>query len=274
MIFNKGGVTLRDKKASHPNNEILIPSPISTLFTILASKTEVKKGTLFLVPVTLGSEYPEESIPLFVINQIKKLRHFVVEDLRSARRFLRRIDQKFPIDETEFLIIDKHSSLKEGSIFLNAASNGMDTGLMSEAGLPGVADPGSFIIAEAHRQGIQIKPLPGPSSIILALISSGMNGQSFAFRGYLPVKQQERIATIKELESRSIGGESQIFMETPYRNMKLLNDIFAVCHPNTRLCVAAAITLKNEYIKTMTIREWRLSPPKIDKIPAIFVLAK
>jgi 16S rRNA (cytidine1402-2'-O)-methyltransferase len=247
---------------------------MSTLFTILATKTEVKKGTLLLVPVTLGSEYPEESIPVFVLEEIKNLRHFIVEDLRSARRFLRRVDTKFPIDDTEFLVIDKHSSLKEGSIFLNAAANGMDTGLMSEAGLPGVADPGSFIIAEAHRQGIRVKPLPGPSSIILALISSGMNGQSFAFRGYLPVKQPERITAIKELESRAAGGESQIFMETPYRNMKLLNDIFAVCHPDTRLCVAAAITLKNEFIKTLTVREWRLVPPKIDKTPAIFVLAK
>ena len=234
----------------------------------------MKKGTLFLVPVTLGSDNPEESIPAFVLDQIKKLRHFIVEDLRSARRFLRQIDPNFPIDNTKFQLIDKHSDNQQGNSFLTSILRGDDTGLMSEAGLPGIADPGSFIVAAAHRMGIIVKPLPGPSSILLALISSGMNGQSFTFHGYLPIKQPERITAIKELELRSTKGESQIFMETPYRNMKLIDDLFTTCHPDTRLSISAALTLENEFIKTLTIREWKLSPPQITKVPAIFILEK
>lgn len=230
------------------------------------------KGTLYLIPVTLGGDDPRDVIPAGVLDITVRLRNFIVEELRSARRFLRSIDPTFPIDDSVFNILNEHTRKDEISQLLAVVAGGTDAGLMSEAGLPGIADPGAVVIAMAHRMGIKVKPLSGPSSVILALISSGMNGQSFTFNGYLPVKPHERVARIKELESRSMRGETQIFMETPYRNTKLLTDVLSSCRDTTKLCIAAGISTSDEMILTMTIAEWRGKKPQIDRIPAIFVL--
>jgi len=229
-------------------------------------------GTLYLIPVTLGGDIPGDVIPQGVIDITVSLRHFVVEEIRSARRFLRTIDKGFPIDDSEFNVLNEHTHQKELNQMLITLKEGNDVGLLSEAGLPGIADPGSALIALAHTAGIRVKPLTGPSSVILALISSGMNGQTFTFNGYLPIKPGERASRIKAIEARSTGGETQIFMETPYRNMKLLLDLLNTCHGNTKLCIAAGITLENEFIVTRTIAEWRTNLPDIDRIPTIFVL--
>lgn len=232
----------------------------------------VMKGTLYLIPVTLGSDEPEMVIPRGVIDITLKLRQFIVEDIRSARRFLRSVDKSFPIDETEFIVLNEHTRADELRKMLEGLFDGKDAGLMSEAGLPGIADPGSELISMVHASGIRVVPLSGPSSVILALISSGMNGQSFTFHGYLPIKPAERSAKIKEIESRSLTGETQIFMETPYRNMKLLNDLVNICRGSTMLCIAAGITLNQEFIVTRSIAEWRTKTPELDRIPTIFVL--
>lgn len=230
------------------------------------------KGTLFLIPVTLGGDNIPDTIPSGVSAIIRMLRVFVVEEIRTARRYLRKTDPEFPIDDSVFYVLNEHTRNEEMAEMLDKALNGMDIGLMSEAGLPGIADPGSALISLAHRKGIKVRPLSGPSSIILALISSGMNGQNFTFNGYLPVKPDERHRKIREIEERSRGGESQIFMETPYRNLKLYNDLISSCNGSTRLCIAAGLTTDNEYVLSRTIAEWKGTNPPIERIPAIFIL--
>jgi len=230
------------------------------------------KGRIWLIPVTLGGDNYEDVIPGKVLEVTIGLRYFIVENLRSARRFLRLIDRYFPIDESVFYELNEHTPDEDVSHFLEAIFNGHDIGLMSEAGLPGIADPGARIVAEAHREGITVTPLSGPSSIIMALIASGMNGQNFTFNGYLPVKPLERTAKLRELEKKAHEGFSQIFMETPYRNQAMLESIFAVCNKNSLLCIAADITLPSESIRTMKISEWKKNVPELKKRPVIFVL--
>jgi 16S rRNA (cytidine1402-2'-O)-methyltransferase len=229
-------------------------------------------GTLFLIPVTLGSDDPSMVIPQGVLEITLTLRYFIVEEIRSARRFLRSIDKAFPIDESVFYILNEHTNSSELKKMLEEVIEGKDCGLLSEAGLPGIADPGSDLISIAHASGVKVKPLSGPSSVILALISAGMNGQAFTFNGYLPIKPGERVAKIKEIEARSLNGITQIFMETPYRNMKLFNDLLTNCRGTTRLCIAAGITLPDEFIVTKSIAEWKTGIPDIDRIPSIFIL--
>ena len=230
------------------------------------------KGSLFLIPVPLGSNDFESVIPLSVIETTKKLRIFIVEELRSARRYLRLIDKEFPIDNCIFFILNEHTPAAEISDYLNPALGGSDIGLLSEAGLPCLADPGSGIVAIAHTLGIRVIPLPGPSSIILALISSGMNGQNFTFNGYLPAKPSERIAKIRDIEKRASEGTAQIFMETPYRNQKMLESLLEICRNDTRLCIATDITLPQESIRTMRISEWKKQIPALKDKLAVFVL--
>ncbi len=229
-------------------------------------------GKIYLVPVTLGSEDYGNIIPGKVIDLIKKLRFFAVEDIRSARRFLRLIDREFPIDGTVFYELSEHTREDEITEYLVPVENGNDMGIMSEAGLPGIADPGSMLISLAQRKKLKIIPLSGPSSIILALIASGLNGQNFTFNGYLPVKPQDREARLRELERRSREGFAQIFMETPYRNQRMLESILAACKGNTLLCIAADITLTTEDIRTMSINEWKKNIPLLNDRPAIFIL--
>lgn len=230
------------------------------------------KGTIYLLPVTLGGNDFSKVIPLKVLDITRRLRFFIVEDIRSARRYLRLIDRKFPIDDTIFYELNEHTADADVSSLLDPVLKGTDCGLMSEAGLPGIADPGARVVALAHTKKIQVIPMSGPSSIILALISSGFSGQQFTFNGYLPVKPAERTAKIRELEKKSREGYSQIFMETPYRTQKMVDTMLSVCRDETQLCIAADITLETESIRTLRIDEWRKYPPDIDGRLVIFVL--
>ena len=229
-------------------------------------------GIIYLIPVTLGGDDYKQVIPEKVINLTKSLRYFIVEDLRSARRYLRFIDKIFPIDESVFFELNEHTRESEINAMLDPVIKGSDIGVMSEAGLPGIADPGSRLIDNAHQRNIRVVPLSGPSSIILALISSGMNGQSFVFHGYLPVKTEERNKKLKEIENNSQRGDTQIFMETPYRNQKLIESILSVCQPSTKLCIAADITLPTEFIKTNKITDWKKNIPVLNDRLVIYLI--
>lgn len=230
------------------------------------------KGRIYLIPVTLGGNEFRFVIPEEVLAITRRLRCFVVEDIRSARRFLRLIDKSFPIDESIFFELNEHTGENDISHFLEPLRNGTDIGLMSEAGLPGIADPGARLVALAHRNNIRVTPLVGPSSIIMALISSGLNGQNFSFNGYLPVKPDARASRLKELEKRSHEGYAQIFMETPYRNQKMLETVLATCQNETFLCIAADITLPTESIRTLKISEWKSEIPQLKDRLVVFVL--
>ena len=229
-------------------------------------------GKIYLIPVTLGNQNYNDVIPQGVLEITRSLRLFAVENIRSARRYLRLIDKDFPIDETEFLELSEHTGESEISKFLEPVGRGKDMGLMSEAGLPGIADPGAMLISAAHRFRIRVIPLSGPSSIILSLISSGLNGQNFTFNGYLPVRQPEREATLKALEKKGREGKAQIFIETPYRNQRMLDSILSVCSDDTLLCIATNITLPGENIRTMTVSELRRNVTSIDDQPTVFVI--
>lgn len=229
-------------------------------------------GKIYLIPVTLGGKNFADTIPAGVLQITSSLRCFIVEDIRSARRYLRMIDRNFPIDDTTFFELNEHTGDEEILDFLKPLENGSDLGLMSEAGLPCIADPGAKITAAAHKKNIKIIPLAGPSSIIMGLISSGMNGQNFAFHGYLPVKPDERSSKLKDIEKRSLGGETQVFMETPYRNQKMFDAILSVCQPETRLCIAADITLATEEIRTQKIADWKRKIPLLNDRLVVFLI--
>lgn len=229
-------------------------------------------GNIYLIPVTLGGDDFLKVIPEEVISLTRMLRYFIVEDVRSARRFLRLVDKGFPIDDTVFLELNEHTGETEISDYLEPAIKGSDIGIMSEAGLPGIADPGAKIVALAHKKNLKVIPLSGPSSILLALISSGFNGQNFTFNGYLPVRPAEKTARIKELEKRAREGYAQIFMETPYRNQKMFESVITTCNNDTMLCIAADITLPSEYIRSMKISEWKKNIPALNNRLVVFVL--
>jgi 16S rRNA (cytidine1402-2'-O)-methyltransferase len=229
-------------------------------------------GRIYLIPVTLGGDDFLKVIPEKVIDLTRQLRFFIVEDIRSARRFLRLIDKQFPIDDTVFYELNEHTVESEIEQYLEPVQRGSDIGILSEAGLPGIADPGAMIIALAHRKRITVTPLSGPSSIILALISSGLNGQNFTFNGYLPVKPAERSSRLRELEKKAGEGFAQIFMETPYRNQKMMESIVTTCRNDTLLCIAADITLPGESIRTMKISEWKRELPLLNDKLVVFVM--
>ncbi|MDR2927972.1 MAG: SAM-dependent methyltransferase [Cytophagaceae bacterium] len=230
------------------------------------------KGKLYLIPNTLGSN-TAHVIPSEVALKAISLRHFIVEDIRTARRYLKLLNAEMDIDSSQFYVLNKHTSPRELSDFLTPLKNGNDMGIISEAGCPGVADPGAEIVQLAHKEGIKVIPMTGPSSILLALMASGMNGQSFAFNGYLPIKRDERIKAIKHFENRSrIENQSQIFIEAPYRNMALAEDILNCTHPNTQLCIACNITLPDEYIVTNSVCAWKGKLPDLHKKPSIFII--
>jgi len=229
-------------------------------------------GNIYLIPVTLGGDDFLKVIPEKVIDLTKHLRYFIVEDIRSARRFLRLIDRAFPIDDSVFMLLNEHTRESEIHDYLEPAMKGADIGIMSEAGLPGIADPGSKIVMLAHKRDLRVIPLSGPSSIILALISSGFNGQNFTFNGYLPVKPPEKAARIRELEKRSREGYAQIFMETPYRNQIMFESVISICNDNTMLCIASDITLPSESIRSMKISDWKKNIPSLKDKLVVFVL--
>lgn len=238
----------------------------------LPAEITMDTGNIYLIPVTLGDTDFLKVIPEKVLQITRSLRIFVVEDLRSARRYLRLIDKDFPIDEAVFHELNEHTDESEIGSYLEPVFKGSDIGIMSEAGLPGIADPGAKLISRAHRKKVRIIPLAGPSSILMALISSGLNGQNFTFNGYLPVRREDRVSKIRELEGKSRGGCAQIFMETPYRNQRMLESLLAVCSNDTRLCIAVDITLHDEFIRTMTIHEWKKNVPSINDRMAVFIL--
>lgn len=225
-----------------------------------------------MIPVTLGDSEPDMSIPRGTREITLSLRLFAVEDVRTARRWLRLVDRDFPIDSTRFFPVGKHSDHAGLAEFFAMVEGGTDAGVMSEAGMPGLADPGNIVASEAHLRGISVVPLTGPSSVMLALVASGLNGQSFAFSGYLPVDSPGRRKAIKDLERLSGSGQTQIFMETPFRNGKMIEDILSVCQPSTRVCIAADITLPSEFIRTLTVAEWRKQVPELDKRPAVYLI--
>ena len=228
---------------------------------------------LYLIPVTLGDSPVSDVIPGFPLEIINKLEHFVVEDLRSARRYLRKAGYKALFDDTEFYLLNEHSKDEELGEIMEVLAGGNSMGILSEAGVPAVADPGAELVALAHKRGIRVIPLVGPSSILMALMGSGMNGQSFCFNGYLPVKNPQRQNRIRQIERVALeSSKTQIFMETPYRNNSLLEDILGCCREDTLLCVAADISLKTEFIKTKAVREWKKDIPNLHKRPAVFLL--
>ena len=230
------------------------------------------KGRLYLIPSPLGDNDPSEVLPATTIATACSLRCFVVEELRTARRFLSRAGLKGHIDELEFHVLNEHTTDAEVRALTGLFDSG-DVGLISEAGLPAVADPGAALVDLCHRNGIEVVPMVGPSSLMLALMASGLNGQSFAFRGYIPAKTDERKAAVKELERMSKAlDQSQILIETPYRNDSLMSDLTSMLQPHTRITVAADITLPTQFIRTDTAEGWRKHPVIIGKRPCVFII--
>lgn len=232
-----------------------------------------EKGKLYLIPSPLGDNEPAEVIPSPVLDSLAHFHTFVVEEVRTVRRYLSRAGLKGHIGELEFFELNEHTDNATIEGYVRLFENGNDVALISEAGLPAVADPGAQLVALCHRCGIQVVPAVGPSSLMLALMASGLNGQSFAFLGYLPAKTEERRARLRQIEKHSASTrQTQIFIETPYRNDGLLTDILAVCNGRTRLCLAADITLPDAFIKTLTVGEWKQTDHAIGKRPCVFLL--
>ena len=233
-----------------------------------------KTGTLFLIPCKLGDIPAEQVLPPHVIAVARKLKHFVVEQPKSARQFLSALKPEHAIQSIHFSSLNQHTDPKELVDMLAPLLAGKDIGIISEAGCPGVADPGADLVLLAHHNGIRVVPLVGPSSILLALMASGLNGQRFAFHGYLPIAEAERNKAITLLETESAKrNQTQLFIETPYRNEKLFAALLTHCRPQTMLCVATDITLANEKIQTYSIKLWKLQPnPQLNKHPSMFLL--
>ncbi|MDP1559694.1 MAG: SAM-dependent methyltransferase [Nitrosomonas sp.] len=233
----------------------------------------IAPGTLYLVPAPLGDGDIAWVIPDAVRTCVAGLGHFVVEHPKTARKFLKQVGCNRPLQEIKMQVLDEHTQPHEILSLLDPLLAGSDVGLLSEAGCPAVADPGAGLVQIAHLKNIKVVPLVGPSSILLALMASGLNGQQFAFHGYLPVKDEARISRILMLEKSSlVDNQTQIFIETPYRNQKLLELLVQTCRDNTHLCIACDITLASEYIATKTVRTWKHALPNINKKPAIFLL--
>lgn len=232
------------------------------------------KGKIYLIPNFLGESPSERNFPMENLRVIKSIKHFIVEDIRTVRRFLKRVDKTINIDELTFYELNKHTLATNVPSYLKPADQGFDIGIVSEAGCPGVADPGADVVAIAHQRGLQVVPLIGPSSILLSMMASGMNGQNFAFVGYLPVEKAGNVKALKQLEDRAIREhQTQIFIETPFRNAKMMEDLLFALRPSTRLCVACNVTCDDEYIVTKTIAQWRADKlPDLTKKPTIFLI--
>ena len=232
-------------------------------------------GKLYLIPTTLGETEPLEVMPLSVKKVVEEIDYYIVENEKSARRFIKKITPKKQQSSLHIMLLDKYAEELETSKYLDICQQGINVGLLSEAGVPAVADPGATIVKLAHQKNIKVVPLVGPSSILMAMMSSGMNGQNFAFNGYLPIDKGDRKRALKDLEKLSQDkNQSQIFIETPYRNEKMFADLKAALSPTTNLCIAADITLPSEYIKTMTVKDWKHQQPDLHKKPAIFIIQK
>lgn len=245
------------------------------LFNTLPVSSISSKGKLYLLPTLLGEGEPSEVLPRSIANLVERIDHFIVENEKTARRHIKQLVPEKPQDSLKLRVLNKHTDQSALPDFLKACHAGEDMGLLSEAGCPGIADPGADIVSIAHRQGIQVVPMVGPSSILLAMMGSGMNGQSFAFNGYLPIDRQARKNELKNLERLSLEkNQAQIFIETPYRNDKMLDTLIQVLHSSTRICVACDLTLPTQYILTRPAGEWKKQKPQLHKRPCIFILQR
>ncbi len=233
----------------------------------------MNKGNLYLIPTPLGETGFEAGLPATNHHILQQINTFIVEELRTARRFLRKAGYLKDFENVTFHLLNEHTPDNEALIMLENAVSGQHIGLLSEAGLPCVADPGNIVVRLAHQKGIRVVPLTGPSSIMLALMASGLNGQNFTFHGYLPVKPDDRSKALRELEHAvSRGRQTQIFIETPYRNLAMLESIIKTCHPTLMLCIAADLTLETEWIRSLPLNEWKKQSPALYKRPAVFLL--
>ena len=234
------------------------------------------ENALYLLPVTLGDTEIDNVLPSYNREIIRQIKFFIVENVRSARRFLKKVDRDINIDELTFYLMDKHTDAAMMASYLKPLEEGNAMGVISEAGCPAVADPGADVVAVAQRKNLRVIPMVGPSSIIMSVMGSGFNGQSFAFNGYLPIEPAERTKRIKQLETRAYTeDQTQLFIETPYRNHKMLEELLRTCKPSTRLCIASGITCAEEYIHTHTIAEWKkIKLHDLSKIPTIFLIYK
>jgi 16S rRNA (cytidine1402-2'-O)-methyltransferase len=234
---------------------------------------EGDKGKLYLIPTRLGDNPPLEVLPISIKKIIEEVDHYIVENEKTARRFIKRVSSNKSQPSLHINILNKYTTEEERNSYLDICLKGESVGLISEAGCPAIADPGSDIVRLAHQMGIEVMPLVGPSSIVLALMASGMNGQNFSFNGYLPIDRNDRKRRLKQLEKLSKdNNQAQIFIETPYRNMKMLEDITKFLNKDTRLCIACDLTLPTQYIKTQTVEQWKSTKEDFHKRPAIFIL--
>jgi 16S rRNA (cytidine1402-2'-O)-methyltransferase len=230
---------------------------------------------LYLIPTLLGDTPTDKVLPSYNREVILGIRHFIVENVRTARRFLKQVDKSIDIDSLTFVELNKRTEEGEIEGMLKPLEMGESVGVISEAGCPAVADPGADVVAIAQRKGLKVVPLVGPSSIILSVMASGFNGQSFAFNGYLPIEQEERIKCLRRLEQKVYSeDQTQLFIETPYRNSKMISDIVKACRPNTRFCIAAGLTTDNEYVKTMMVKDFKGQIPDLSKTPCVFLIYK
>jgi 16S rRNA (cytidine1402-2'-O)-methyltransferase len=238
--------------------------------------TNPPRGRLYVIPTTLGLVIPSSALPQETIAIARRLRYFVAETPKAARQFLKVLQTPAPLQSIAIAELSEHTQPAQVPALLEPALAGNDLGLVSDAGCPGVADPGAWLVAAAHRTGVQVIPLPGPSAILLALMASGLNGQAFAFHGYLPSKVEARLGAIKNLdETAARSGATQIFIETPYRNEAMVDALLAACRPATQLCAAVDLTLPSEQIITRTIGAWRRAArPALAKRPAVFLLGR
>jgi len=233
------------------------------------------QASLFLIPVTLGETDHRKVLPEYNREIILQIKHFIVENIRTARRFLKKTDPSIVIDDLHFYELNKHTSPEQITGYLAPLAKDEHVGIISEAGCPAVADPGADIVAIAQRKKYPVVPLVGPSSILLAVMGSGFNGQSFAFHGYLPIEASERTQMIKKLEGRIYSeNQTQLFIETPYRNNKLAEELVRTCNPSTKLCIASNITCDDELIRTLPVKEWNGKLPDLNKKPTIFLIYK
>jgi 16S rRNA (cytidine1402-2'-O)-methyltransferase len=233
----------------------------------------MKKGTLYLIPSLLGESLVDAVFPPANREIISRIKYFIVEEMRTARRFLKKICPEIEIDTLTFTLYNEHTSSTDASFFLEPLLNGHDTGIISEAGTPCVADPGSLVVRLAHESGIRIVPLVGPSSILLALMASGFNGQQFVFHGYLPIDKQARTRRLREIEQDIIKkDQTQILIETPYRNLQLFQAITETCEESILLCLAVSLTTAEECIITLPVKEWKKKKPELNKKPTVFLL--
>jgi 16S rRNA (cytidine1402-2'-O)-methyltransferase len=236
-------------------------------------KNEIQKGVLYIIPSPIGDTSPLEVLPILNKKVINELTHFIVENEKMGRRFIKKIIPSKNQDELVIFTLNKFTTQDEINTYLDCCSKGLSIGLLSDAGCPGIADPGAVIISKAHRNEIKVKPLVGPSSIILAMMSSGMNGQNFTFNGYLPIDKKNRSQALLKFQRVAVkNNQAQIFIETPYRNNTLLIEMLKVLDINTRLCIACDLSMRSEFIKTLSVLEWKKNKPDINKRPCIFII--